>query len=150
MQGDEKVRFCGKCEKHVHNLTAMTEAEAAAVVGTGQACIRFQSRADGTVLTRPCAADALAAMKRAQAESHAPLAWLGAGLGVLAGGAAWLATQVQQDVCGVIHASMSLPLVGNWLSAKLPDHLPTTLQDRCFPRMPMGVMAPPPPPSAGP
>ena len=56
MAGDDRVRFCGQCKKHVYNLSAMTrrEAEALLVKTQGQMCARFYARADGTALTEDC------------------------------------------------------------------------------------------------
>ena len=56
MAGDERVRFCGSCEKNVYNLSAMprAEAEALLVAGDGKMCVRVYKRADGTVLTADC------------------------------------------------------------------------------------------------
>lgn len=56
MKGDERVRFCGRCEKNVFDLSEMTAAEAEALLaarGTS-ACVRFYRRADGTVMTSDC------------------------------------------------------------------------------------------------
>ena len=56
MQGDERVRFCGECRKNVYNLSAMSRAEAEALVfeTEGRLCVRFYRRRDGTVLTDNC------------------------------------------------------------------------------------------------
>jgi hypothetical protein len=56
MQGDERVRFCGQCSKHVYNLSALTSEQAAALVYEmeGDLCVRFFRRADGTLLTSDC------------------------------------------------------------------------------------------------
>jgi hypothetical protein len=56
MAGDERVRFCVACGRHVYNLSAMTREEASALlVGTSsERCIRLYRRPDGTVLTRDC------------------------------------------------------------------------------------------------
>ena len=56
MVGDERVRFCGQCQKHVYNFSAMTPQEIAAVVREkeGRLCARFYRRADGTMLTADC------------------------------------------------------------------------------------------------
>ncbi|MFL6676469.1 MAG: hypothetical protein ACJ8LG_24660, partial [Massilia sp.] len=65
MQGDTRVRHCGDCNKHVFNLSAMPEAEAAALVADkedGDICIRFYRRADGTVMTSDCGAREQAAV----------------------------------------------------------------------------------------
>jgi len=57
MTGDDRRRFCASCKLHVHDIGAMTKAEAIAFlanVGKGRACVRLFRRADGTVLTRDC------------------------------------------------------------------------------------------------
>jgi hypothetical protein len=59
MIGDDKTRFCRDCRKNVHNLSAMTEAEAEALLqsaqdGDSNVCVRFYRRKDGTVLTSDC------------------------------------------------------------------------------------------------
>jgi hypothetical protein len=53
MVGDDRVRFCGECQKNVYHLSAMTRAEAEELLARhdGQLCKRFYRRADGTVLT---------------------------------------------------------------------------------------------------
>jgi hypothetical protein len=56
MRGDERVRFCAKCEKSVYDLSALPreEAERFLVENTGRACMRLRRRADGTVVTSDC------------------------------------------------------------------------------------------------
>ena len=56
MSGDERVRFCGQCEKNVYNLSAMTRVEAETLVREreGRMCVRLYQRRDGTVLTADC------------------------------------------------------------------------------------------------
>jgi len=56
MAGDERVRFCGRCDKNVYNLSSMTRAEAEALVAEkeGRLCVRLYQRADGTVLSADC------------------------------------------------------------------------------------------------
>ena len=56
MAGDDRVRFCGRCEKNVFNLTAMTADEAEDLLRErgGGLCVRFFRRPDGTVLTSDC------------------------------------------------------------------------------------------------
>ena len=56
MQGDDRMRFCGQCEKNVYNISAMTHAEAEALIREkeGKLCVRFYQRTDGTVLTADC------------------------------------------------------------------------------------------------
>ena len=56
MQGDDKSRYCGKCEKNVYNLSAMTKEDAELLIleKEGNLCIRLYRRTDGTVLTEDC------------------------------------------------------------------------------------------------
>lgn len=56
MVGDTKSRFCGACEKHVYDLSAMTREEAELLVleREGELCVRLYRRRDGRVLTQDC------------------------------------------------------------------------------------------------
>jgi len=65
MQGDDQVRFCQSCRKNVYNLSEMTGDEAQALVNRleGRLCVRFYTRADGTLLTQDCPVG-LAAVRR--------------------------------------------------------------------------------------
>lgn len=65
MKGDDRVRFCGQCSLNVYNLSALTEAEAQALVREkeGRLCVRFFQRADGTRITQDCPVG-LAAVRR--------------------------------------------------------------------------------------
>jgi len=56
MAGDERARFCRHCQKHVFNLSAMTRAEAEALIREkdGRFCGRFYRRRDGRMLTADC------------------------------------------------------------------------------------------------
>jgi hypothetical protein len=62
MVGDERVRFCGQCEKNVYNVSALPREEAEALLrdsaagetGGANVCIRLYRREDGTVLTADC------------------------------------------------------------------------------------------------
>jgi hypothetical protein len=71
MEGDERVRFCGICEKNVYNLSGMTRQEATALVTDreGSVCIRMFRRTDGTVLTGDCPVGVRAALHRARREA---------------------------------------------------------------------------------
>lgn len=56
MTGDDRVRFCGECKKHVYNITNMSRREAEALLTeNASACVRFFQRADGTIMTQDCA-----------------------------------------------------------------------------------------------
>jgi hypothetical protein len=53
MPGDDKTRFCDKCQKHVYDLSARTEEEARALFRERRgerACVRFAKDASGNVL----------------------------------------------------------------------------------------------------
>ena len=56
MEGDDRARFCGQCRKHVFNFSAMTRAEAEALIRAkeGRLCGRYFQRRDGRVLTMDC------------------------------------------------------------------------------------------------
>jgi hypothetical protein len=56
MQGDDRARFCGQCQKHVFNLSAMTRKEITTLIQEkeGRFCGRFYQRADGRMLTANC------------------------------------------------------------------------------------------------
>ena len=84
MVGDERVRYCDRCELHVYNLSGMTRREAEALVTNteGRLCVRFYRRADGTILTRNCPVG-LRAIKRKV--SRVAGAALSAALGFFAG-----------------------------------------------------------------
>jgi hypothetical protein len=53
MSGDAKRRFCEHCQLHVHNLSAMSPVERTQFVAEsgGRACITYEIRPDGTMLT---------------------------------------------------------------------------------------------------
>lgn len=53
MHGDDRVRHCVQCDKHVYNLSQMTrqQAEALLIKTNGKLCARFERRPDGGILT---------------------------------------------------------------------------------------------------
>ncbi|MDB4946922.1 MAG: hypothetical protein JWP97_6456 [Labilithrix sp.] len=98
MVGDERVRFCGGCQKNVFNLSAMLAHEAEQLLAErlgNDLCVRFYQRADGTVMTQDCAVG----VKKKQRKS---LAMAVAGAGAMAA-AALLYTNRQQATLGAIH-----------------------------------------------
>jgi hypothetical protein len=56
MTGDEHVRFCGRCEKNVYDLSSLSADQAESLLRErGESmCVRFYRRSDGTVLTSDC------------------------------------------------------------------------------------------------
>ncbi|MDQ1920306.1 hypothetical protein [Massilia pseudoviolaceinigra] len=68
MKGDDRVRHCNDCNKSVFNLSAMPATEAAALMAenhTGDLCVRFYRRQDGTVMTGDCSDSPRAAVRQA-------------------------------------------------------------------------------------
>ena len=57
MDGDDRVRHCGDCKKHVYNLSAMTHVEALELIESLERapCVRYYERPDGTILFSDCA-----------------------------------------------------------------------------------------------
>lgn len=52
MTGDEREKFCSHCQKTVHDVSAMTKAQASALLAAGNPiCVRFYRDADGNVAT---------------------------------------------------------------------------------------------------
>jgi hypothetical protein len=53
MVGTDQARFCTHCQKHVHNLSAMTRHEAEQFVcqAAGRLCIQFERDARGEIRT---------------------------------------------------------------------------------------------------
>ena len=56
MPGDDRKRFCDRCQLNVFNLSAMSEEEAERFLNRpeGPPCVRFYLRRDGTVLMKDC------------------------------------------------------------------------------------------------
>ncbi|HEY2744385.1 MAG TPA: hypothetical protein VGL86_07175 [Polyangia bacterium] len=82
MQGDARVRFCGKCEKNVYNLSAMTREAGEALVREkeGRLCVRMYQRQDGTVITADCPVGVHKAKLRARIWARMSSAAAAAGL----------------------------------------------------------------------
>jgi Ankyrin repeats (3 copies) len=57
MSGDDRVRFCAHCQKHVHNLSEFTPREALDLVlrAGGRLCLSIERDARGVPRTRPLA-----------------------------------------------------------------------------------------------
>lgn len=96
MTGDARVRFCARCEKNVYNLSAMTRAEAEAVLAENESpCVRLYKRADGTVITNDCPVGASKKRRRLKVLSAVGAA------AASAGAFAWWATRPSVDRMGV-------------------------------------------------
>ena len=87
MSGDERARFCARCQKYVYNLSSLTAPQALALIQTkeGKLCARFYRRADGTILTADCPAGDGRVWSRLKGLAAAAAAFVAVGLCVLAG-----------------------------------------------------------------
>jgi hypothetical protein len=56
MKGDERVRFCGSCQKNVFNISEMTRDEVEELIRKtdGVFCARLYRRTDNRVMTKDC------------------------------------------------------------------------------------------------
>lgn len=83
MTGDDRVRFCGQCEKHVYDLSGLTRSEAEELIHqhAGKLCARFYQRPDGTILLADCQVGQKRVRKRRRIAAAAALL-LGASAGL--------------------------------------------------------------------
>lgn len=81
MQGDDRVRTCGLCDKQVYNLSELTRAEAEALLieRAGGLCVRYYRRADGTILLADCEVGQKRQRRRRWLAAAAAAGALGAG-----------------------------------------------------------------------
>ncbi len=57
MRGDDRMRFCDSCSKHVYNLSAMTASQIGELIRDQEGnsfCGRFYKRPDGSLVTSEC------------------------------------------------------------------------------------------------
>jgi hypothetical protein len=90
MRGNDRVRFCDQCSMNVYNLSNMAKKDAEALIlnTEGRLCVRYYSRADGSILTDNCPTGLRALKSRLSGFSRAAVASVlsfFAGVGVLAG-----------------------------------------------------------------
>lgn len=66
MEGDDRCRFCSRCQKNVYNLEGLSETEIRELAGSQDSpfCARFYQRADGMVLTSNCPVGAADSRRR--------------------------------------------------------------------------------------
>ncbi|MGE3107936.1 MAG: hypothetical protein AB7G11_10590 [Phycisphaerales bacterium] len=154
MTGDEKSRRCARCNLNVHNLTAMTRAEAEAFLaraGEGRVCVRFFQRHDGTVLTQDCPVG----VARARAALRRGVARIAAALGLLGAGTAMGAAMEQRGaMSGRLRDWRPIAAVAEWLVPSVPPMPPAVRRGgmwiagmRCAPPAPIppGTSNTPPP-----
>ena len=102
MEGDSHVRFCGGCRKNVYNLSEMGSGEGQALVSRleGRLCVRFYTRADGTLLTQDCPVGLRAVRRKLVRKlSYAAAMLLSCASGLLRGmGVAQAATPAKKHV----------------------------------------------------
>jgi hypothetical protein len=96
MSGGDRVRRCGACGLHVHNLSDMTREDAAALIGRteGRLCVRLYRRADGTTITRDCPVGVRGVRRRVAAgigRAAAAAALVAGSVAALGVGRAWWA-----------------------------------------------------------
>lgn len=101
MFGNERVRFCGRCQLNVYNLSEMSKLEAEQLIGRseGRLCVRYYQRNDGSILTQNCPVGLRAVKRRVSLVARAivsALVTFFAGIGVhyLASRLALVQTQV--------------------------------------------------------
>jgi hypothetical protein len=85
MIGDERVRLCAHCDKHVYNLSGMTrdDAEALIIEKNGTLCVRYFQRKDGTILLADCTVGRKHKRNRRVFAAAAAAALAGGGLAAL-------------------------------------------------------------------
>jgi len=56
MVGDDRIRFCARCQQNVYDVAGLTQAELTRLSQSreGRLCLRLQVRPDGTVITKDC------------------------------------------------------------------------------------------------
>ena len=113
MSGDAQVRFCGKCEKNVYSLDALTVEEIRTLLlrNEGKVCWRFFVRRDGTVLTKDCPVGLQRVRMRVRASLAAAAAiFLASAAGLLREGGFWGASQSLGSLSVRAESSAVLPM----------------------------------------
>jgi hypothetical protein len=143
MAGDERARFCGQCQKHVYNLSAMTAEDAASVIHEkeGKLCVRFYRRMDGMMLTADCPVGARRVSRRLKGIllGAVPLLVVAAVMNDWACGDHDGRSQVQSGATLSQRLNAAVWTVKGWLGIS-----PPVMGGTCPP-----APTPPPPPSSG-
>ncbi len=122
MNGDDRVRFCDRCEKHVYNLVDMEPDAAAALVRekNGDLCARAYQRADGTLLMGNCPVG-LAAVRRR-------IRWLmggiAAGLGLVVSAGAALGIRLPSPINRKLSGMEPFSRLAAWFAPPPPAPVP--------------------------
>jgi len=143
MQGNDQVRFCGGCRKNVYNLSEMPRDEAQALVNRleGRLCVRFYTRADGTLMTQDCPVGLRAVRRKLVKKlSFAAALLLSCASGLLR----W--TGAAQAVTGAKKHAAVKPPGGLTCKAGTPVAPPLLMGRVARPSHRMGKPIPPPPP----
>ena len=87
MDGDDRVRHCGQCDRQVYNIARLSAEEVVALLQASDRppCLQLWRRADGTVLTADCPIG----QRRLRARRRQRLLVAAAFTGLLAGTGAW-------------------------------------------------------------
>ena len=128
MTGDDQVRHCGACRQNVYNLSEMTRAQAEAVIleKEGHLCVRFYTRADGTIMTRDCPVGLRAfRLKAAQKLSWAAALALSCLTSLWQGGPAYAASHPAAKSSAKPHPAPTPPHIPPMVTAGVPMWVPT-------------------------
>jgi hypothetical protein len=102
MTGNQQVRFCRHCSRHVNNLSEMTRKQALELVARsrGRVCVRYYARADGRVLTTGASHKQLHQIKRRA--SHLATGAFTAVLSLASGVAAQTSAPAEQSASSIM------------------------------------------------
>ncbi len=103
MSGDEKVRLCSQCNLNVHNLSSMSDQEAAIVLRrrkTERTCVFMYKSKDGSVVTDNCPANLRKARNYVSAAAAFALLTLASGIWMSAHAAGGAASGVVDPALG--------------------------------------------------
>ena len=117
MTGDDRVRFCSSCSKHVFNLSGMKREEARQLLAeqTGHLCVRVFKREDGTVLTADCPVGLARVRQRMQRLMIGGLALVGSLLWGSLTALGWSVHQANQA-----SGNSSPGIFSRWMSSQQP------------------------------